>query len=156
MHFVSSFKNMMVNHRTVLQLNNYKDPESSNLLQGLNNFCLMFFASAGIGVLFALTSALLLKHIDLRKNPSLEFGMMLIFTYGPYTLAEGVHLSGNQSHTVRMWEEVEVLMERVLIRRNYGNLILWNRDVTLHSFQFIAGNTDNHATNHENACIYCW
>ena len=58
----------------------------------------MFFASAGIGVLFALASALLLKHIDLRKNPSLEFGMMLIFTYGPYTLAEGIHLSGTQSN----------------------------------------------------------
>jgi len=54
----------------------------------------MFFASAGIGVAFAIASALLLKHIDLRKNPSLEFGMMLIFTYGPYTLAEGIHLSG--------------------------------------------------------------
>ena len=54
----------------------------------------MFFASAGIGVIFALASALLLKHVDLRKNPSLEFGMMLVFTYMPYALAEGIHLSG--------------------------------------------------------------
>jgi sodium/hydrogen exchanger 8 len=54
----------------------------------------MFFASAGIGVMFALVSALLLKHVDLRKNPSLEFGMMLVFTYAPYALAEGIHLSG--------------------------------------------------------------
>lgn len=50
----------------------------------------MFFASAGIGVVFALISALLLKHIDLRKHPSLEFGLMLVFTYAPYTLAEGI------------------------------------------------------------------
>ncbi|XP_055683558.1 sodium/hydrogen exchanger 8 isoform X2 [Lutzomyia longipalpis] len=57
-------------------------------------FCMMFFASAGIGVVFALISALLLKHIDLRKHPSLEFGMMLVFTYAPYVLAEGIHLSG--------------------------------------------------------------
>lgn len=64
------------------------------ILQGFNRFCLMFFASAGIGVLFALVSALLLKHIDLRKNPSLEFGLMLVFTYAPYVLAEGIHLSG--------------------------------------------------------------
>lgn len=64
------------------------------ILQGINRFCLMFFASAGIGVLFALVSALLLKHVDLRKNPSLEFGMMLVFTYAPYVLAEGIHLSG--------------------------------------------------------------
>lgn len=60
----------------------------------LSRFCMMFFASAGIGVLFALVSALLLKHADLRKNPSLEFGMMLVFTYAPYALAEGLHLSG--------------------------------------------------------------
>jgi len=58
----------------------------------------MFFASAGIGFIFALLSALLLKHIDLRKNPSLEFGMMLIFTYSPYALAEGMHLSGKSFH----------------------------------------------------------
>lgn len=64
------------------------------IVQGINRFCLMFFASAGIGVLFALVSALLLKHVDLRKNPSLEFGMMLVFTYAPYVLAEGIHLSG--------------------------------------------------------------
>lgn len=35
------------------------------------------------------------KYIDLRKNPSLEFGMMLVFIYAPYGLAEGLHLSGN-------------------------------------------------------------
>lgn len=65
------------------------------ILSAINRFWLMFFASAGIGVLFALVSALLLKHIDLRKHPSLEFGMMLVFTYAPYVLAEGIHLSGN-------------------------------------------------------------
>ncbi|XP_073947222.1 na[+]/H[+] hydrogen exchanger 1 [Choristoneura fumiferana] len=64
------------------------------ILSAINRFWLMFFASAGIGVLFALVSALLLKHVDLRKNPSLEFGMMLVFTYAPYVLAEGIHLSG--------------------------------------------------------------
>lgn len=64
------------------------------ILSAINRFCLMFFASAGIGLVFALISALLLKHVDLRKNPSLEFGMMLVFTYAPYVLAEGMQLSG--------------------------------------------------------------
>ncbi|XP_055837488.1 sodium/hydrogen exchanger 8 [Episyrphus balteatus] len=64
------------------------------ILKALKTFCEMFFASAGIGVIFALISALLLKHIDLRKHPSLEFAMMLMFTYAPYVLAEGIHLSG--------------------------------------------------------------
>lgn len=67
------------------------------IVSALGKFCMMFFASAGIGVIFALMSALLLKHVDLRKHPSLEFGMMLAFTYAPYVLAEGIHLSGIMS-----------------------------------------------------------
>lgn len=43
----------------------------------------------------SLTSVIyVLKHIDLRKTPSLEFGMMIIFAYLPYGLAEGISLSG--------------------------------------------------------------
>ena len=41
-----------------------------------------------------MTSALVLKQIDLYTNPSLEFALMLCFIYTPYALAEGVHLSG--------------------------------------------------------------
>ena len=37
----------------------------------------------------------LFKYVDLRKNPSLEFAMILVFTYAPYGLAEGLHLSGD-------------------------------------------------------------
>lgn len=71
-----------------------KGSTSETVISALKTFCEMFFASAGIGVIFALISALLLKHIDLRKHPSLEFAMMLMFTYAPYVLAEGIHLSG--------------------------------------------------------------
>ena len=82
---------------TILEIDS---PELSSMsgaqlaLHGVGRFCLMFFASAAIGVVFALASALLLKYVELRRNPSLEFGMMLVFTYLPYALAEGVHLSG--------------------------------------------------------------
>lgn len=79
---------------SVLESNNPNMSPFEAVISAFNRFCLMFFASAGIGVLFALISALLLKHVDLRKNPSLEFGMMLVFTYAPYALAEGIHLSG--------------------------------------------------------------
>ncbi|KAF5288288.1 hypothetical protein FQA39_LY04056 [Lamprigera yunnana] len=78
----------------ILESNNPLMSTGEAIVQGINRFCLMFFASAGIGVMFALVSALLLKHVDLRKNPSLEFAMMLVFTYAPYVLAEGIHLSG--------------------------------------------------------------
>ncbi|GIY89038.1 hypothetical protein CDAR_93201 [Caerostris darwini] len=67
------------------------------VLHGIGRFFLMFFASAAIGVVFALTAALLFKYVDLRKNPSLEFAMILVFTYAPYGLAEGLHLSGIMS-----------------------------------------------------------
>ncbi|KAG1677114.1 Sodium/hydrogen exchanger 8 [Nymphon striatum] len=75
-------------------------PEMANVsssyafAHGVGTFCLMFFASAAIGVIFALTSALISFYIDLRKHPSLELGFLLIFCYAPYGLAEGIHLSG--------------------------------------------------------------
>lgn len=77
-----------------LESNNPLMSTGEAIVLGIERFCLMFFASALIGVVFALVSALLLKHVDLRKNPSLEFAMMLVFTYAPYVLAEGIHLSG--------------------------------------------------------------
>jgi sodium/hydrogen exchanger 8 len=81
---------------SVLESNN-AGTTSEAIILCINRFCLMFFASAGIGVVFALMSALLLKHVDLRKNPSLEFALMLVSTYAPYVLAEGIQLSGNKS-----------------------------------------------------------
>uniref|UniRef100_A0A3P8X1J4 Sodium/hydrogen exchanger n=1 Tax=Cynoglossus semilaevis TaxID=244447 RepID=A0A3P8X1J4_CYNSE len=66
-------------------------------LQALAYFLKMFFGSAALGTLTGLISALFLKHFDLRKTPSLEFGMMIIFAYLPYGLAEGIQLSGIMS-----------------------------------------------------------
>lgn len=67
---------------------------SGTILNGFIRFFIVFFGSAFIGVVFALIAALIFKYVDLRKHPSLEFGMMLIFIYAPYGLAEGLHLSG--------------------------------------------------------------
>lgn len=66
-------------------------------IQALGYFLKMFFGSAALGTLTGLISAIFLKHFDLRKTPSLEFGMMLIFAYLPYGLAEGLKLSGIMS-----------------------------------------------------------
>ncbi|XP_077437076.1 sodium/hydrogen exchanger 8 isoform X1 [Vanacampus margaritifer] len=66
-------------------------------LQAVGYFLQMFFGSAALGTLTGLISALFLKHFDLRKTPSLEFGMMIIFAYLPYGLAEGIKLSGIMS-----------------------------------------------------------
>jgi NhaP-type Na+/H+ or K+/H+ antiporter len=40
------------------------------IILALNRFCLMFFASAGIGVVFALISAMLLKYVGEFKSSS--------------------------------------------------------------------------------------
>ncbi|XP_053281009.1 sodium/hydrogen exchanger 8 [Pleuronectes platessa] len=66
-------------------------------VQALGYFLKMFFGSAALGTLTGLISAVFLKHFDLRKTPSLEFGMMIIFAYLPYGLAEGLKLSGIMS-----------------------------------------------------------
>ncbi|KAJ3586258.1 hypothetical protein NHX12_012658 [Muraenolepis orangiensis] len=66
-------------------------------IQALGYFLKMFFGSAALGTLTGLISAFCLKHFDLRKTPSLEFAVMIIFAYLPYGLAEGIKLSGIMS-----------------------------------------------------------
>jgi len=82
---------------TIMDLNNDSKTSVSTwtlIVEAVVNFVKTFFASAAIGVISGLVSALLLKYVDLRKTPSLEFSMMLIFCYLPYSFAEGIHLSG--------------------------------------------------------------
>ncbi|XP_032222546.2 sodium/hydrogen exchanger 8-like [Nematostella vectensis] len=82
---------------TILSLGGPKYANSSSLeafFSAVGNFLVMFSGSAAIGIAFALISALLLKHVDLRRTPSLEVATMLIFSYAPYGLAEGLKLSG--------------------------------------------------------------
>ncbi|KAF7635019.1 Sodium/hydrogen exchanger [Meloidogyne graminicola] len=59
-----------------------------------DRFFVMFFASAALGVAIGLVSALLFKHIDLRRTPSLELALLLMFAYLPYGFAESFSLSG--------------------------------------------------------------
>lgn len=90
------------------------------VLHGIQRFFLVFFCSAAIGVIFALAAALLLKYIDLRKNPSLEFGMMLVFVYAPYGLAEGIHLSET---SVFAYLGLAIFSYRLIIK---PSLIIWS------------------------------
>lgn len=68
---------------------------STNLfLEAIWNFLRMMFGSSLLGTALGLLSAITMKYIDLRKTPSLELGIMLIFAYIPYGIAEGLSLSG--------------------------------------------------------------
>ncbi|TKR94730.1 hypothetical protein L596_008984 [Steinernema carpocapsae] len=57
-------------------------------------FFSMFFTSAFLGAGIGFLSALLFKHVDLRKTPSLEFALLIVFAYLPYGLAEASSMSG--------------------------------------------------------------
>ena len=67
------------------------------LLQTVGYFFLLFFGSAGIGIIFGLASALIMKHFAFRRTPSFEFSVLIIAAYAPYVLAESLKLSGIMS-----------------------------------------------------------
>merc|ERR1712062_247402 len=67
---------------------------TEQVFYGIQRFVVIFLGSAGIGTIIGLVSSLVLKHVDLYYNPSLEFALMLCFVYIPYAFAEGIHLSG--------------------------------------------------------------
>ncbi|XP_012908647.1 sodium/hydrogen exchanger 8 isoform X8 [Mustela putorius furo] len=97
-------------------------------LQALGYFLKMFFGSAALGTLTGLISALVLKHIDLRKTPSLEFGMMIIFAYLPYGLAEGISLSGLRGaipYALSLHLDLEPMEKRQLIGTTTIVLVLF-------------------------------
>ena len=52
----------------------------------------MMIMSTILGTLSAMVCALVLKHVDLRRNASLEFGLMLLASYFPYCAAEALEL----------------------------------------------------------------
>lgn len=68
--------------------------QESMIIKVFHQFFHMMVLSALLGAVFAVISALVLKHVNLRRTPSLEMGMMLVFCYVPYGLAEAVELSG--------------------------------------------------------------
>ncbi|CAI5438087.1 unnamed protein product [Caenorhabditis angaria] len=69
-------------------------PASEIFSSAFITFTEMFFLSAILGISVGLLSALLFKHVDLRKTPSLEFALLLICSYIPYGFAESLNLSG--------------------------------------------------------------
>nr|XP_042898675.1 sodium/hydrogen exchanger 8-like [Parasteatoda tepidariorum] len=72
-------------------------PISGIILECIVRFLIVFVTSAAVGIVFALIAALIsfyFKHLALNQYPSLEFGMILIFIYAPYCLAEVLQISG--------------------------------------------------------------
>lgn len=70
------------------------NPGFGILLTIMTEFAWMMIMSTILGTLSAMICALVLKHVDLRRNASLEFGLMLLASYFPYCAAEALELSG--------------------------------------------------------------
>jgi sodium/hydrogen exchanger 8 len=66
----------------------------NSVLLSITHFVMTFFGSIAIGTLSAMFTALMFKHIDFRKYPSLEFTLLLIACYSTYLVGEGLQLSG--------------------------------------------------------------
>lgn len=60
----------------------------------LFKFIYIFFGSVIVGAVLAGISALLLKHTNLYRNPSLEFSFYLLMAYLPYPFCDGIGMSG--------------------------------------------------------------
>jgi len=88
------FGESILNDAVAIVLTKSVTTQSDSFFHALGTFLVVFLGSAAVGVVFALTAALILKYVDLRQHPSLELGMMLVFSYAPYGLAEGLKLSG--------------------------------------------------------------
>ncbi|CAJ0574472.1 unnamed protein product, partial [Mesorhabditis spiculigera] len=69
-------------------------PPGEILYSACSTFIVMFTVSAVLGAAIGLLSAFLFKHVDLRRTPSLELALLLVFAYIPYGLAEALSLSG--------------------------------------------------------------
>ncbi|EEC46045.1 phospholipase, partial [Phaeodactylum tricornutum CCAP 1055/1] len=62
--------------------------------QFLYDFSTGFLGSLVLGTLFAITYALLMKHVDMRKTPFLELCVYITMMYFPFVAAEILRLSG--------------------------------------------------------------
>ncbi|CAN8073511.1 unnamed protein product [Agarophyton chilense] len=60
----------------------------------LFKFIYIFFGSLIVGALLAASAALLLKHTNLYRSPSLEFSFYLLMAYLPYPFCDGIGMSG--------------------------------------------------------------
>lgn len=102
--YMLAFGESMLNDAVAIVLATTAQELSSLKVEGMGSlemlkfafdrFLIMFFASAALGSAIGLISALVFKHVDLRRTPSLELALLLVFAYIPYGMAEAISLSG--------------------------------------------------------------
>ena len=93
------YKGLQWRFRKTLPKNHYPHTQRNkitllDLALGITAYHAISNLSMFTFVFFILDFYQILKYVDLRQHPSLELGMILIFSYAPYGLAEGLKLSG--------------------------------------------------------------
>ncbi|RUS23576.1 Sodium/hydrogen exchanger family-domain-containing protein, partial [Jimgerdemannia flammicorona] len=66
----------------------------SNIVRGFGMFFGVFSASLGIGIIFGLSVALMLKHSQLYRYPSIEACLISLMAYSSYLFSNGISMSG--------------------------------------------------------------
>lgn len=73
------------------------DSSNMNISAALGEFVVVSLGSVVVGVIIGMLCSLLFKKTLLRDYPSYEIGLVFLFAYGSYALAEAIELSGIMS-----------------------------------------------------------
>ena len=65
-----------------------------NIFKGVGTFVGVFTASTLIGILFGITVALMLKHSELFRYPSIETCLIALMAYNSYLFSNSTQMSG--------------------------------------------------------------
>ncbi|KAI7884550.1 sodium/hydrogen exchanger [Lichtheimia hyalospora FSU 10163] len=105
-----------------------------NIFKGIGVFMGVFTASTLIGVLFGIIVALMLKHSELYRYPSIETCVIALMAYSSYLFSNGAQMSGI----------VTLLFSGITLKHYaYDNMSLRTKRATKYVFQVLSQLSEN-------------
>lgn len=105
-----------------------------NIVKGVGLFLSVFWASTFIGILFGVVVALMLKHSQLYRFPSIEACLVLLLAYSSYFFSNGTQMSGI----------VTLLFTGITLKHYaYDNLSRQSKRATKFMFQILSQLSEN-------------
>ncbi|RUS17420.1 Sodium/hydrogen exchanger family-domain-containing protein [Endogone sp. FLAS-F59071] len=106
----------------------------SNIVRGIGMFFGGFTGSLGIGIMFGLAVALMLKYSQLYRYPNIETCLIGLMAYSSYLFSNGISMSGI----------VSLLFCGITLKHYaYDNMSLRARRTTKYMFQVLAQLSEN-------------
>ncbi|KAI9275710.1 Sodium/hydrogen exchanger family-domain-containing protein [Phascolomyces articulosus] len=106
----------------------------TNILKGVGTFLGVFTASTLIGVLFGIVVALMLKHSELFRYPSIETCLIALMAYSSYLFSNSTQMSGI----------VTLLFTGITLKHYaYDNMSLRTKRATKYVFQILSQLSEN-------------